>query len=121
MELLISCLLVMFLLISSEVTMAARTFEKGEVVKETNEVGNNAQLVGGVNIPGIIGNIPGIVGSIPGTIGSIPGGVGGIPPRYGGFLGGGYAGQGGYGGGPYCPYSCCVWALGGVCSSCCTI
>ncbi|RZC26861.1 glycine-rich protein 3-like [Glycine soja] len=101
--------------------MAARTFEKGEVVKETNEVGNNAQLVGGVNIPGIIGNIPGIVGSIPGTIGSIPGGVGGIPPRYGGFLGGGYAGQGGYGGGPYCPYSCCVWALGGVCSSCCTI
>ncbi|TKY56947.1 Nodulin-16 protein [Spatholobus suberectus] len=101
-------LVAMLLLISSQV--AARNL-KGEVVKETNEVGDS-KLVGrgsfGVNIPGIGGDIPGI--------GGLPGGGGG-----GGGYGGGYfPGQGGYGGGGYCTYGCCVWAGDRSCFSCCT-
>jgi len=55
----------------------------GEVVKETNEVGD-ARLVDDISIPDILngvvgGVINGIVGSIPGISGGIPGISGGIP------------------------------------------
>ncbi|KAG4953230.1 hypothetical protein JHK87_038824 [Glycine soja] len=132
--LLITGLLAMLLFISSEVA-AARNLKEGEVVRETNRVGD-AKLVGGIHdvsklsIPGIGGNFIG--GVFPGNIGG--GYIGGsIPIIGGGYIGGGggFPNIGGGGGFPnigggfqgqaFCRFSCCVQDAMGRCLRCCSI